>query len=80
MNGQRTPTTVEPVRPAFLRPKVAAQYVGLSRRHLHNLTTRGLFPVHRLGKRCLVYAIADLEAGMARLRRGAIGENARGAL
>lgn len=62
------------IQPAFLRPKPAAFYLSISRRHLSNLTRRGVLPVIRTGKRCTLYARADLDKAMQRFRRAAIGE------
>ena len=61
-------------QPGYLRPEHAARYVSLSRRHLATLTARGVFPCTRIGKKLTLYARADLDAAIARLRTGAVGE------
>ena len=58
------------VRPAYLRPAEAARFLGISRRHVSNLTRRGLLPVSRIGARLTLYAVADLEAAVASFRVG----------
>ncbi len=67
-------TAVNEVEPAFLRPAQAAHFLGVSRRHVANLTRRGVLPVSRVGKRLTLYATADLKAAIARFRVAAIGE------
>lgn len=58
------------IRPGFLRPNDAAKFLGISRRHISNLTRRGLLPVSRIGARLSLYAVADLEDAVARFRVG----------
>jgi len=56
--------------PAFLRPEQAAAYLSISRRHLAELTSRGLLPVSRIGRKCTLYARADLEQAVNSFKRG----------
>ena len=60
------------IRPGFLRPNDAATYLGISRRHISNLTRRGLLPVARIGSRLSLYAVADLESAVASFRVGKV--------
>lgn len=60
----------EAVERGFLNPGQAARFLSISRRYLGHLTGIGVIPVHRLGKRCVRYSIADLNAAMASFRRG----------
>ena len=65
-----TPTTVTP---KFIRPDQAAEYLSISRRHLCDLTRRGIVPACRVGRRCTVYAVADLDSAMMKLRTPEVG-------
>lgn len=58
-----TPTTM---KPGFLRPDDAADYLSVSRRTLYNLTARGVVPASRLGPKLTLYAVADLDAAVKR--------------
>ena len=40
----------------------AADYLGISRRHLHTLSQQGKIPYIKLGARCVVYEFKDLDA------------------
>lgn len=55
---------------AFLRPDLAARYLGVSRRTLSNWTRRGVVPVSRVGRRISLYATADLRAAVERFKVG----------
>ena len=44
-----------------LKAGAAAEYLGISRRYLHDLTQQGRIPYHRIGTRCFCYSIADLD-------------------
>lgn len=73
----KNPTKAEPLaemQPGYLRREQAAKYCGISSRHLTTLTARGIFPCTRIGRKLTLYARADLDAAIARLRTGAIGE------
>lgn len=65
-----TTDQVQAIVPAFLRPKDAALYMGISRRQLSNWTRKGLLAKSRIGPRCTLYAVADLHAAVARFRVG----------
>jgi predicted site-specific integrase-resolvase len=58
----------------FYRRRGAAMSIGVSERCLSNWTQRGLIPVIKVGKRCVLYSRADIEAALRRFRIGAIGE------
>ena len=60
----------EAVERGFLNPPKSAKYLDISRRYLGHLTAIGVIPCYRLGKRCVRYSIADLNAAMASFRRG----------
>lgn len=62
--------TIEAGERGFLNPPKSARYLDMSRRYLGHLTAIGVIPCHRLGKRCVRYSIADLNAAMASFRRG----------
>lgn len=54
--------------PAFLRPPEAAAYCSISRQHLAALTRRGVLRAARIGRRCTLYAKADLEKAILSMR------------
>lgn len=58
----------------FYRRSEAAKSLSISERCLTNWTRRGIVPVIRVGKRCVLYSRADLDAAMQRFRTAAIGE------
>lgn len=56
--------------PRCLKAGRSAEYLGISRRYLHDLTAQGRIPYHKLGPRCHVYAVEDLDAFLASCRIG----------
>ncbi|QHI68422.1 helix-turn-helix transcriptional regulator [Tichowtungia aerotolerans] len=48
-------------KPRALKAGAASEYLGISRRYLHDLTKQGRIPYSKIGPRCLVYDIADLD-------------------
>jgi hypothetical protein len=68
MNAQASNEAVER---GFLNPGQAARFLSISRRYLGHLTGIGVINAHRLGKRCVRYSIADLNAAMSTFRKGA---------
>ena len=66
----KTQAINEAVERGFLNPGQAARFLSISRRYLGHLTGIGVVNAHRLGKRCVRYSIADLNAAMATFRRG----------
>lgn len=59
------------VTPRSLKAGAAADYIGVSRRYLHDLTVQGRLPVHKVGSRCYLYDIKDLDGFMDSCRVGA---------
>ena len=60
------------IPPAFLRPDQAAAYIGISRRHLCELTRRGLIPAARMGRKLTLYSRKELEAAIERRSTGVV--------
>lgn len=56
--------------PGYLRARGAARYAAHSERGLRLLVKRGRLPCYKLGARCVLYRIADLDAYIARFRIG----------
>lgn len=53
------------ISPLALRPKQAAQALGISTRTLYTLTKEGAIPAKKIGhgkRSAVLYAVADLEA------------------
>ena len=66
-----TPENRETIlQPAFFRPEQVAAYLSLSRRYVSELTRRGVLPVARLGRKCSLYAKADLDHFVESLKVG----------
>ena len=55
------------VKPGYMKAGPMAEYLSISRRHLHDLTARGRIPYVRLSQKCLLYKISDIEALMEKL-------------
>jgi excisionase family DNA binding protein len=53
---------------SLLRPKDAADLLGVSERYLSTLSKRGELPFVRMGRRAIRYARADLAAFIDRRR------------
>lgn len=58
------------IEPRCLKAGNAAEYLGISRRYLHDLTHQGRIPYHKIGTRCHCYDIADLDAFLASCKIG----------
>ena len=58
------------IRPRCLKAGQAAEYLGISRRYLHDLTHQGRIPYSKIGTRCFVYDIADLDDFIASCKIG----------
>lgn len=62
-------TTTNVSAPLALRPREAAKALGISTRHLWQLTKDGLIPCVRVGngkRRTVLYPLADLQAWLTR--------------
>ena len=62
------------IAPGYLRRAAAARYLGIAPRTLTDWQNKRIVPVHHLGRRCVLFRVADLDAAMKRFRVGAIGE------
>ena len=63
------------ITPRCLRSGDAADYIGISRRHLFELTKQGRLPYHKLGTRLHVFRISDLDAFLESTRIGGEAAN-----
>jgi excisionase family DNA binding protein len=61
------------IRPGFLRPADAARYVGVAPRTLRAWQARRMIPFSRVGRKCVLLAVRDLDAFAAAHRVEAIG-------
>jgi len=68
MNRQLTNT-----KPGYLRPSDAAKYYGVAPRTLRDWQRRRLVPFSKMGRRCILFKLADLDAVAARFRVDSIG-------
>lgn len=50
------------IKPRALKAGAAAQYLGISRRYLHDLTKQGRIAHSKISTRTLVYSLTDLDA------------------
>lgn len=63
--------TKQPLRSQrYLKPKAAAEHLGISSRTLRDLAKEGRLPVHRVSARLLLFDIKDLDAFLASCRIG----------
>ena len=53
--------TTKEIKPRCLKAGNAAAYMNISRRYLSEISQQGRIPYHKIGTRCLVYDIADLD-------------------
>lgn len=58
------------ITPAYMKAGQAAEYLGISRRFLHDLSKRGRIPYAQLGKKVLLYKRMDLDQVVAKLTVG----------
>lgn len=80
--GKRSPgaTIVVPTdlsAPLALRPREAAKALGISERHLWQLTKDGQIPCVRVGsgtRKTVLYPVAELQAWLSRQAEAAKGE------
>jgi predicted site-specific integrase-resolvase len=62
------------IRPGFLRPENAAQFLGISARCLRDWTRRGIVAHVKPCRKVTLYGVADLERAMERFRCQAVGD------
>ena len=58
------------IKQRALKAGAASEYLGISRRYLHDLTKQARIPYSKIGPRCLVYDIADLDRFLDECRVG----------
>lgn len=58
--------------PAFMRPPQAAAYLGISPRHLFDLSKAGVIPACRVSKKCTLYSRRELEAAVLSFSSGKV--------
>lgn len=63
----RTATRTTPPR---LKIGRAADYLGVSRRHLHDLAKQGSLPYYRISERCVVFDRSELDSFLAARKVG----------
>ena len=63
-------TKISPVTPQYLKTSQASEYLGLSRRFMHDLTQSGRLPYHRISPRCFLFKLSDLDAFVSSCRIG----------
>jgi len=73
-NGKETRHTSPVFPPAAMRTGQAAHYLGVSRRTVFDLATRGAVAVVRVNPKLLLFKRSDLDAFLEAHRVAAIGE------
>ena len=68
MTTKKTTTTA-----GYLRPADAARYLNVSTRCVREWQRKRLLPYSAMGKRCILFRVADLDAAIARFNVNAIG-------
>jgi len=61
------------ITPRCLKAGKAAEYIGLSRRGLTDLSKQGRIPYSKIGTRTFVYDIADLDRFLDECKVGGAG-------
>jgi hypothetical protein len=61
------------IKPGYLRPSGAAKYLDISQRCLRDWQRLRLVPYSRMGKRCILFKLSDLDALIAQNRVNCIG-------
>lgn len=70
------PATAAPgIAPAYLRPDAAAARLSISTRYLALLTAQRRVASIKIGRKCVVYAVADLDKAMMAMRRAPVGQS-----
>lgn len=54
--------TQSAIKPRALKAGKAAEYLGISRRFLHDLIKSGRIPYSKISSRTLVFSVEDLDA------------------
>jgi len=76
MSKQRQKSTQpNSIDPAFLRREDAAAYLNVSTRTISEWQKRRIIPHVRMGKKCVLFKRADLDAAMNRFTVAAVGMN-----
>ncbi len=57
----------------YLRREQAARYLGIGLRTLGELQRRRVIPFSRMGPRCVLFKLSDLDAAVAQWRVDSIG-------
>jgi excisionase family DNA binding protein len=77
LDGASFMTPTDPSAPLALRPRQAAKALGISTRHLWQLTKDGHIPCVRVGsgsRKTVLYPVADLQAWLTRQAQTKGGE------
>jgi hypothetical protein len=61
------------IKPRALKAGRSAEYLGISRRYLHDLSKQGRIPYSKISARTLVYDIADLDTFLEGCKIGEAG-------
>lgn len=60
------------IRPGFVRPAVAAKYVGVAPRTIRDWMQHRRLPFSRVSRKCVLIAVRDLDALVASTRVEAV--------
>lgn len=65
---------MEDIMKLYLRRDPMAAAISITPRYLSMLTARGAVPCVRLGKRCVLYRVSDVERALNKFRHNAVAE------
>jgi excisionase family DNA binding protein len=56
------------IKPGYLRPSGAAKYLDVSQRCIRDWQRDSILPFYKLGKRCVLFKVSDLDAAIAKFK------------
>lgn len=71
-----TATNQATITPAYMRPAEAAKYTSVAERTLRMWMRRGAIPYHKMGKRCVLFRVADLDKALGKFKVNAVSDAA----
>lgn len=71
-NEKKNKAVVNQTEPAFLRPPEAARCLSISKRHLKDLTDKGIIPGCKVGRKLMLYSRQELIKAILKFQSGKV--------
>ena len=71
-NERKNKAVVNQTEPAFLRPPEAARCLSISKRHLKDLTDKGIIPGCKVGRKLMLYSRQELIKAILKFQSGKV--------